>query len=778
MPFVETLESYSRALYLPLRGYVRRPFLFVTESIREHVPGSLLDMRKTVEHTILGSSRFLGLSDDLSNNASSTSARSGSSGPNSRVGSGQNNAGFAATTGGKNTISAIATPRNRHPLKLSVRFAIKLPALYLLMKSALITLSLLIEDHSAMPMAWMISEIKATYNESQALWLSFIAMGVSCITDSFISNLQSSGPNEQTVNMLEWAILFHFTPFGKDVLIISVIEVCQQLTLQFLSLLTRGRNYRLMATTLWGILDLIHFTYAVYHRSNTYPSLQVLTRLPMVVVIMMICISLALHALTYIVTGGNVRRQIFDPHAMPSRDEEYGLAVFKLGRACLEATRGAGFRNEVDSVVLPFGTILDTKQTTKTRPSSTSTAGGSSQGQRRGQPWGSRLFSAGVAHASRAPPSGFSNEMMDVVETPAQREQISRRRSRIDVMKAFYQSSASLMVEVADRVYTKIVPARFRREPRGPLATTTTTTTTLGSRMPTQEYIQLKTFENALEQARDLAFQEEQHRRETLNEEEEEELYNNFLSRELTASDDEDEMYDIDYMLQEETDDEKEEFECVGDDSAESEQETALEEIGSYGLQRHRYCRGNSDLESSTDNGISEQSSRWRSLGSFQDFILDTSFMSIFLSGRLQDTPLTRFQYRLAMSGAREFHQDIIEYDGGEGSRGGSSSKGRFSQTKKKSSNEPDTRALLAVLNRHRKSFEDQSTSSTASTDSSRNIPPPLAKYFAEDGSIHSRLLCVVCQSEPRGVLLRPCRCLALCNECREVLASRTLKLT
>lgn len=190
-----------------------------------------------------------------------------------------------------NRINAIVAPRNPHPLKLSVRFALKLPAFYLLMKSALITFALLIQDHSAMPMAWMISDIKASYTESQALWLSFIAMGVSCTVDSFISNLNSTGPNEQTTNMLEWAILFHFTPFGNDVLIISAIEVCQQLTLQFLSLSSQGRNYRLVATTFWGTLDLMHFTYAVYHRSNTYPSLQVLTRLPEVVVILLVLIS-------------------------------------------------------------------------------------------------------------------------------------------------------------------------------------------------------------------------------------------------------------------------------------------------------------------------------------------------------------------------------------------------------------------------------------------------------------------------------------------------------
>ncbi|KAK3813388.1 MAG: hypothetical protein J3Q66DRAFT_348206 [Benniella sp.] len=818
MPFVETLESYSRALYLPLRGYVHRPFQLVSESIRGYVPESLWDAHKTVWHGIL---RFRGILEsldgrtpaihDLNSNSTGTSAgqkrvggtsSGGSTGPNNRAGLGHNGAGFKAAAGGKsvhhnqptilqfflspyflllcfmsivmNRINAIVAPRNPHPLKLSVRFALKLPAFFLLMKSALTTLALLTEDRSTIPMAWMISGLKTSYTESQALWLSFVALGVSCMLDSFVNNLNSSGPHEQTINMLEWAILYHFTPSGKDVLIISVIEVCQQLTLQFLSLSTRGRNYRLIATTFWGVLDLLHFTYAVYHQSDTYPILQVVTRLPEVVVIIMVFISLVLHALTFIVTGGNVRKQVFEPRAMPTMDEEYGVAVFKLGRACMEATRGANFRNEVDAVVVPVGTILDNRKEPSLRKSSNVTAADPSQGETSTQPGPSRLFTTGVAHNNngRTPPSGFSNEMVDIVETPAQRQQPSRRRDRINVMRAFYRSSASLVVEAAYGLYNKVVPERFRRVSRE----------TQESNAEMQEdFIQFRaTIANVLELARqtrehDLQQLEAEHYQiaAALDEEEEEELYTNFLSRDLTASDDEDEIYDVDYRPQEDEDED-------GDNAFESESEyegdAGSEEQGSYGMQRRHSVQYESSIESSTEmeSDSSEQGSRWGSLESLQDFFLDTSFMSIFLSVRLQDTPLTRSQHRLTMSGAREFQQDAIEYNNGEGSSryGGL---GRIVRTKKSTSNEPDSRALLSVLNKYRKST--MIPSNVGSTGSSSGVaPPPLARFLEEDGSIHSRLLCVVCQCEPRGVILRPCRCLALCNDCREVLASRRFK--
>ncbi|KAG0377635.1 hypothetical protein BGX24_005738 [Mortierella sp. AD032] len=710
MPFVETLESYSRALCLPLRGYVRRPFLFVSDSIRDHVPRGLWDMRRAIEHTLLGSSKLVGPFDGFGTGNNLSGAAGGGGGAGAAVGAGvtgagsavSSAAGAASSAGGTaaavsagdsatgyglhnssivlNRINAIVAPRNPHPLKLSVRFALKLPSFYLLMKSALITLALVTQDHgSLMGLGWM-SNLKTSYNESHALWLSFIAMGISCTIDSFIANLHSNGSHEQTTNMLEWAILFHFTPHGRDILIISLIQVCQLLTLQFLSLSSRGKNYRLAVTTLWGVLDLTHFAYAIYHRSNTYPSLQLLTRLPEVVVILMVGISMTLHALTYIVTGGNVRRQMFEPRAMPTRDEEYGLAVFKVGRACMEATRGVGFRNEVDAVIVPIGTLLDRKKTKS---------------------------------SSIARPSSFGDQFQGAQAGSSSSATLQDSAKRFNVMKEFCVSSGKLMAEMTLSAYNRVVPARFKRTIR-PSSNT---------RMSVQDYIQLRTsIENAMEKARQTQelnmhqFEVERYKAaSTLDEEEEDELYSEFLSRDLTVSDDEDEDYDVDYMDLLESEESDTETENEGDDDP-ADSKASYDDIGdagvSFGIRRRAYDTPlDSDEESrgegseqldgdDEDLAVQHLPSGWPRLSSLQDFFLDTSFMSIFLSGRMQDTPLTRSQHRLVLTGASSNNG---HYNSDSQQQKRSRRKGRHS-----SDPEADDRVLLAVLNKYRKTVGEE----------------------------------------------------------------------
>jgi len=46
--------------------------------------------------------------------------------------------------------------------------------------------------------------------------------------------------------------------------------------------------------------------------------------------------------------------------------------------------------------------------------------------------------------------------------------------------------------------------------------------------------------------------------------------------------------------------------------------------------------------------------------------------------------------------------------------------------------------------------------------------------HVEDEGTLESRRHCVICTVEPRDIICWPCRCLALCDDCRENLASRS----
>lgn len=462
---------------------------------------------------------------------------------------------------------------------------------------------------------------------------------------------------------------------------------------------------------------------------------------------------------------------MFDPTELPGVEEEYGSAIFKVGRACMEATRGMGFKNEIDAVVVPVGTVLDMKHGGYPSLTTTLFGGPLTQDQqqqlRRGDVTAQQLAILSLRQRTSSgseTPIGFANEIPDVVETPGQRQQMSRRRTRILVIQAFCRSTVRLLIETSLRFYNRVVPARFRRA----------TPSSQGG-MTIQEYLQLRTrIEVAMNNARQrlqtrLEEAESQLYTEALArvEEQEEEIYSKFLSQDLDSSDDEadDISYNDKYADSEyESDQDSDEPGCESDSGAGG-------SIAQFGMRDQYESEDEDDVNEVEEDSLEQKISPLRSL---QDFFLDTSFMGIFLSSRLQDTPLTRSQYK---------HQQAVEHGSSDDDGADVPLVGRNKRSSRQSASEGqggvDTRTLMTVLKRYRRSASESGTTPSEPTVFASS-PPPLVRPSApsEDSTIQSRLLCVVCQAEPRGVLLRPCRCLALCNDCREVLASRVICLT
>ncbi|KAI8869786.1 hypothetical protein GQ42DRAFT_155904 [Ramicandelaber brevisporus] len=207
--------------------------------------------------------------------------------------------------------------------------------------------------------------------------------------------LSSPAMYEPTASLIEWALILHFQT-TREVLAVGIIQAMQMLLLESTLLVSPAwlaRN-RLLPTGVFGLAGLLHFglavAKAVSKRSEVgYPPLHALVRIPEMVVAIVVTVCTLCHFLALLLammtkppseshslqrshrlglwrwlqmTYASARagiRPLYDESSLPSLSDDYSIAIFKLGNACLEATRFNGFRNEGLPIQLPHSTSLD-----------------------------------------------------------------------------------------------------------------------------------------------------------------------------------------------------------------------------------------------------------------------------------------------------------------------------------------------------------------------------------------------------------------------------------
>ena len=142
----------------------------------------------------------------------------------------------------------------------------------------------------------------------------------------------------------------------------------KQLTwLQAIELTPGGRRNQLIPTAVCGGLGLSHFVYALFTSPLKFPSFTFLTHLVSVqnmaqadfqmalFLSIIILFSVFAKAITHLFTLGYLPSPIFAnllPHegVIPSSEDDFGIALLKLGTACLESSQFSGLRNELLAV--------------------------------------------------------------------------------------------------------------------------------------------------------------------------------------------------------------------------------------------------------------------------------------------------------------------------------------------------------------------------------------------------------------------------------------------
>jgi hypothetical protein len=153
-------------------------------------------------------------------------------------------------------------------------------------------------------------------------------------------------------------------------LVIIFLPLLQLTVIHLLGIRQDWAHQRLIPTTIIGLLGLAHFHYAIFYSPLPYPFANYLTSIIESILLITTVMTVTLNTITQLLLEGAVTRPLIGlgtmadtnlfgihPSAMPSREDDFSLAILRLGTASFEATGVAGLQNEVSSVLRPVVTL-------------------------------------------------------------------------------------------------------------------------------------------------------------------------------------------------------------------------------------------------------------------------------------------------------------------------------------------------------------------------------------------------------------------------------------
>ncbi|QRV72778.1 hypothetical protein RhiJN_00792 [Ceratobasidium sp. AG-Ba] len=217
---------------------------------------------------------------------------------------------------------------------------------------------------------------------SYVCWTTYIAVCVAMVMNTLTRGLEGPGSDgPHSFNLFGYSFLLHIyaspimhiqspkqplptenTPPSrpdKHVLITIILPLLQLTILHILAVNKRWSNQRLIPTTICGLLSITHFAYVTLFSTSSYPFFTYLNSL-----LESFLGQIILNPFS--ADGGIVHESL-----LPSRADDYAVALLKLGSACLEATAMAGFGNEVSSIHTPETLFISQSGVPSLPPSST-----------------------------------------------------------------------------------------------------------------------------------------------------------------------------------------------------------------------------------------------------------------------------------------------------------------------------------------------------------------------------------------------------------------------
>lgn len=261
------------------------------------------------------------------------------------------------------------------PLDLSsssVRLTLRLPTLYFLAKSLLVWVFTLAQttkqfppltSTSLLPLAnWVARQEMATL-----CWSTFCSVCGALCVEALTRGLEGGNSNGSPFNLFGYAFLLHIysSPMthsnkleglpsrpDKHIVFTIMLPLLHLTIVHCAGINQKWSNQRLIPSAIISLIGLTHFHAVLWFSKSSYPLLNYMPCLFESLLLSFIILAVFLNALTQLVTEGSITRRLFGHHSvlLPKWDEDFSIALLRMGTASLETSSVSGFGNEVGSV--------------------------------------------------------------------------------------------------------------------------------------------------------------------------------------------------------------------------------------------------------------------------------------------------------------------------------------------------------------------------------------------------------------------------------------------
>ncbi|KAK9366005.1 hypothetical protein V1509DRAFT_631352 [Lipomyces kononenkoae] len=196
------------------------------------------------------------------------------------------------------------------------------------------------------------------------LWHLYKAFCTGHFVETFSSALQGRIPSPDTgMTLFEYSLAFQEAQSAQrpsvEVLVISLIWALNYLTFLIISVFDL-QNYRLIPSTFFGIISLTYFAASTYHgRAQFFPTVWVIGFAPHLAVLYVIILCGSIYLLASLFAGGTSNLQSSVRTVNVSLSEDFYSCLLKLGILVLTSAADATYMAEGPSLVVPETTWIE-----------------------------------------------------------------------------------------------------------------------------------------------------------------------------------------------------------------------------------------------------------------------------------------------------------------------------------------------------------------------------------------------------------------------------------